>query len=272
MDVFFFKIALAAYTASTLAYLASLVVRRVWIAKGAGWIFFSAFLLHTVYFIFRFPDRGIIPAQNIFEALSFFAWAVAGIFLAFQLRTKTRVLGALVSPVALVLMLLASVKLGSEALVPVALQGRLVSVHILLSVTGEALFAVACLAGVMYLAQDNLIKNRRITTLSRYLPSLRDLDNINHICLLWGFPLLTLGVIAGSLWARSVWTGSEWPWDPKMIWTLSAWVFYGILLHQRLAIGWKGRKIAFFSILAFAILLFAFVGVNMFYTSVHRFV
>lgn len=272
MDMLFFKMALAAYAASALAYLASLVVRRVWIAKGAGWVFFSAFLLHTVYFIFRVLGRGIIPVQNIFEAFSFFAWAVAGAFLVFQLWTKTKVLGALASPVALVLMLLASVKLGSEQLVPVVLQGGLVAVHILLSVAGEALFAVACLAGVMYLAQDSLIKGRRITTLSRYLPSLRDLDNINHICLLWGFPLLTLGVIAGSLWARSVWTGSEWPWDPKMIWTLLAWMFYAVLIHQRLAIGWKGRKIAFFSILAFVILLFAFVGVNMFFSSIHRFI
>ncbi|MBW2673423.1 MAG: cytochrome c biogenesis protein CcsA [Deltaproteobacteria bacterium] len=100
--------------------------------------------------------------------------------------------------------------------------------------------------------------------------SLGDLDRINHLCTVWGFPLLTFGIIAGSIWARTVW-GSNWHWDPKQVFTAVSWVLYAVLVHQRIAIGWKGRKVALLSIIAFAGLLFAFIGVNALFVTMHRF-
>jgi cytochrome c-type biogenesis protein CcsB len=271
MDILLFKIALAAYLVSTLGYTASLLVKRVHIARFSTWILLSAFIIHTASFLFRCIETGHSPFTGIYETLSFFAWAISGIYLAFQFRTKTRVLGAFVSPMAFLLMMAASIRLGGHVSMPAILQGHWVIVHVTLSVVGEALFTLACLAGLMYLIQDNFIKNKKINSFSRLLPPLRDLDRINHICLLWGFPLLTLGVVAGSIWARTVW-GSHWQWDPKQIWTLIAWIFYAVLLHQRLAIGWKGRKVAFFSIAAFLFLFFAFVAVNAVLTTSHKFI
>ena len=150
------------------------------------------------------------------------------------------------------------------------LKGGLVTAHITLSVAGEALFALASCAGAMYLIQDRLIKYKTIGSFSRLLPSLKDLDKINYLCLLWGFPLLTLGVLAGSIWARTVW-GSHWQWDPKQIWTLTTWLLYALLLHQRLAIGWKGHRVALFSLLAFILLLIGFIVEKLFFTTVHNF-
>ena len=167
-------------------------------------------------------------------------------------------------------MIAASVGLGGTVPLPDVLKGGLVTAHILLSVAGEALFALASCAGAMYLIQDRMIKNKSVGSFSRLLPSLKELDRINHICLLWGFPLLTLGVIVGSVWARTVW-GSHWQWDPKQIWTLSAWLLYALLLHQRLAIGWKGHRAALFSLLAFVLLLIGFVLEKAFFTTVHSF-
>ena len=240
-------------------------------ARISTWIFFSAFILHAASFLFRCVETGHSPFVNLYNSLSFFAWAISGVYLAFQVKTKTRVLGAFVSPVAFLLMMVASIRLGEGVSMPAILEGYWVPVHIILSISGEALFTLACLAGAMYLIQDRFIKSKKVSGFSRLLPPLRDLDRINHICLLWGFPLLTLGVIAGSIWARTVW-GSHWQWDPKQVWTLIVWGFYAILLHQRLAIGWKGRKVAFFSIVAFLILLFAFVGANVFFITSHRFI
>lgn len=271
MDILLFKIALGAYLVSTLGYTASLLVKRVHIARFSTWFLLLAFIIHAASFLFRCMDTGHSPFTNIYESLSFFAWAISGAYLAFQVKTKTRVLGAFVSPVAFLLMMVASIRLGGQVAIPVILQGHWVIVHVILSITGEALFTMACLSGVMYLIQDSFIKNKRINSISRLLPPLRDMDRINHICLLCGFPLLTLGVIAGSIWARTVW-GSHWQWDPKQIWTLIAWVFYAALLHQRLAIGWKGRKAALFSIAVFLILFLAFVVINAFFITSHRFV
>ncbi|OPY11701.1 MAG: Cytochrome c biogenesis protein CcsA [Syntrophus sp. PtaB.Bin138] len=154
---------------------------------------------------------------------------------------------------------------------PAAGSGPFDELHVLLSLTGEALFALASCAGAMYLLQDHFLKRKKARRVSSILPSLGDLDRINHLCLLWGFPLLTLGVLMGAFWARVVW-GSSWQWDPKQVWTLAVWGTYAVLLHQRLAIGWKGHKTAVFSLLAFLFFLTAFlVGKNLFPT-IHRFV
>jgi ABC-type transport system involved in cytochrome c biogenesis permease subunit len=180
------------------------------------------------------------------------------------------VLGAFVAPLAALLMIVASAGLGGPVQASPQLQNSLVAVHAILSLAGEALFVLASLAGLMYLIQDERIKQKRISRFSRFLPPLVDLDRINGLCLLWGFPILTLGVLAGSIWARVVW-GSAWQWDPKFLWTLLAWVLYALLLHQRLAIGWRGHKAALWSVLALLVLLLTFAVERTCFTTIHRF-
>ena len=104
----------------------------------------------------------------------------------------------------------------------------------------------------------------------KYLPPLRDLDRVSHVSLLWGFPMLTLGLVAGALWGRVAW-GSLWQWDPKLLWSLAAWIVYAFLLHQRLAMGWQGYKAAFYSVAAFVLLLTGFIIEKAFFTTIHRF-
>lgn len=272
MDIFAFlyRGALAAYLVSTLTYLVSLFSRRVAPARIATWILAGAWGCHVLFFLGQWAVRGRNPFFGLPDSLSFFALVMAGAYLAFQFRTKTRVLGVFVSPAVFLLMIVSSVGIGGPLTAPETLQGGLVSLHAMLSVIGEALFALASAAGLAYLIQDGLLKRRRASRLMKLFPSLRDLDRINHLCLLWGFPLLTLGIVAGAIWARTVW-GSHWQWDPKQIWTLAAWLIYAVLLHQRLAIGWRGHKTALLSVAAFLVLLAALLVEQHFFTTIHRF-
>jgi cytochrome c-type biogenesis protein CcsB len=270
MDRVFFYTALGIYLVSTVGYVCSLLIRRVWLARISAWIMGAAFGVHFLSFVFRYLTAGHSPIISIQNTLSLLAWLMTGIYLGLQFKTKTRVLGAFVSPVTVLLMIAASYRLEAPVSIPVILQGGLVPIHVILSVTGEALFVLASLAGAMYLIQDHFIKNKKVTSFTQFLPSLKELDRINHICLLWGFPLLTLGVIAGSIWARTAW-GSHWQWDPKLIWTMLVWLIYAVLLHQRLAIGWKGHKAAVFSIAAFLVLLISFCIETLFFETVHNF-
>jgi cytochrome c-type biogenesis protein CcsB len=270
MDITLFKLALVAYLASTLSYIASLSMKRVAAAKVATGAILAAFVIHTLSLIARWIETGRVPVIGLYETLSLFAWVMTAAYLAFQIKTKTRVLGAFVSPVAFILALIASVRLGGEVAMPPILQGSMVAAHVILSVAGEALFAVASCAGLMYMIQDGLLKRKKAAGFIRFLPSLKDLDNVNHLCLLWGFPLLTLGIVAGSIWARTAW-GTHWQWDPKQVWTLAVWFSYAFLLHQRLAIGWRGHRAAVLSCSALVILLLLFVVENTFFTTIHRF-
>lgn len=267
----FFRAALALYLAATVAYGISLWSRRVFPARLATGLMALALGGHTLAFAARWLALGAVPVAGLAHALSLFAWTLAAAYLLLQLRTKTRVLGAFVSPVISLAMLAASAGLGGAVAAQPLVRGSLVTLHVLLSIAGEALFALASLAGLMYLIQEALLRRKRAGAMSRLLPSLNDLDRINHLCLLAGFFLLTLGSLAGSLWARIVW-GSHWQWDPKQVWTLLAWGGYAFLLHQRLAIGWRGRAAARWSLGLFVILLMLLVVGRYCLPTLHRFV
>jgi len=271
IGIVLFKTALAVYLVSAVVYGISLWVRRVLTARFATGLMVAALAIHTSSFASRWLAEGLSPVVGLHDALSFFAWVMAAVYLALQLKTKTRVLGAFVSPVICLIMVVASVELGGTVGAPDMLKGSLVTLHVMLSVTGEALFALASCAGLMYLIQDSLLKRKKAGSMIRLFPSLSDLDRINNLCLLWGFPLLTLGVLAGSLWARIVW-GSHWQWDSKQVWTLLAWFLYAFLLHQRLAMGWRGRKAALGSLIVLAILVVLLIFGKLFLQTVHNFV
>ena len=271
IGIVLFKTAVAVYLASAVVYGISLWGRKVQTARIATWLMLAALVIHTLSFVSHWMTAGPSPVVGIHDTLSFFAWVMAAAYLGLQLRTKTRVLGVFVSPVIFLIMVVASVRLGGDVGGSAALQGSLVMFHVIFSVTGEALFAVASCAGLMYLIQDDMIKKKKGGSLIRLFPSLRDLDRINHLCLSWGFTLLTFGILAGSGWARIVW-GSHWQWDTKQIWTLLAWVLYGFLLYQRLVIGWQGRRAALWSLVILTLLALLLIIGTVFFPSVHKFV
>ena len=266
-----FKTALAVYLASAVVYGASLWVRRVLTARVATWLMLAALVIHTLSFASRWIVADANPAIGIHDTLSFFAWVMAAAYLALQLKTKTRVLGAFISPVICLFMVVASIELGGTVSAPDALRGSLVMFHVIFSVTGEALFVVASCAGLMYLLQDDMLKRKKAGSLIRLFPSLRDLDRINHLCLSWGFSLLTFGILAGSGWARIVW-GHHWQWDSKQVWTLLAWALFAFLLHQRLVMGWQGRKAALWSLMVISFLAVLLIVGKLFFPSMHQFV
>jgi cytochrome c-type biogenesis protein CcsB len=126
------------------------------------------------------------------------------------------------------------------------------------------------IGGLMYIFQERLIKTKRIGRLHRLLPSLQTLDTINRHGLPFGFFLLTLGIISGALWAGSIW-GFFWSWDPKETWSLITWFAYAAMVHQRLVLGWRGKRAAMLAILGFALVMFTFIGVSTLLGGYHSF-
>ncbi len=122
----------------------------------------------------------------------------------------------------------------------------------------------------MYLIQEHQIKSKKSGVFLRRLPSLEILDELNYRSLTFGFPLLTVGIVTGSVWASYAW-GSYWSWDPKETWSLITWFLYAALLHQRLAIGWRGKKAAMMALVGFMAILFTFLGVNLVLRGFHSY-
>jgi cytochrome c-type biogenesis protein CcsB len=156
-----------------------------------------------------------------------------------------------------------------EPLSPV-LQSYWLGIHTVLAFMGDAAFALAFGIGLMYLIQEHFVKSKHIGGLFRKLPNLQTLDEINYRLITIGFPLLTLAIISGALWAENAW-GSYWRWDPKEVWSLISWFIYASVLHLRLTAGWRGKRAAILSIIGFFAVLFTFFGVNLLLKGLHSF-
>ncbi|MEN6422956.1 MAG: cytochrome c biogenesis protein CcsA [Smithella sp.] len=266
-----FKIALILCALSTAGYLLSLLVKKVKIAKTYTWVLAAAFCFLSINLLFALINSDVMINPGSRDFFSLCAWSVCAVYLALQFKTKTRVLGAFISPVILLFMIAAAGETSARALLPQNLQNWLTAVHLFLTIVGESLFVIASCAGLMFIMQDGLLKNKKLSKMSLLLPSLNDLDRINHLCLLWGFPLLSLGVIAGAVFAELNWK-TGWLMDPKVIWTFAGWIIYGFLQHQRLAIGWKGYRMAVISGVAFILLLLSYGGVRICFSTLHNFI
>jgi len=152
-----------------------------------------------------------------------------------------------------------------------SLQSMWLGIHTVLAVLGATAFSIAFLAGLMYLILERVLKSKNFNIFYHKLPSLDLLDTLNYRAISFGFPLLTLGIITGSIWAEYAW-GTYWNWEPKQTWSLIVWLFYAAVLHARVAVGWRGKKAAYMSIIGFVGVVFTFVGVNMLMQGRHTFI
>jgi cytochrome c-type biogenesis protein CcsB len=270
MHIFLLKITALFYLAGSLLYLYFIVFLKEREARLGRMFLFIGAILHGVGFLARYFDAGYTPVTSLFESLSFYALAIVAAFLVAEIRYGLRVLGAFVAPIAFAFNFAAAFLPAEVRKLPPQLDSNWLPVHVVLLFVGNAAFTVAFGAGIMYLLQEKEVKRKKLGALFRRLPSLDVLDEINYRCLTIGFPLLTLGIITGSIWAQTAW-GSYWTWDPKETWSLITWLLYAALLHARLTVGWRGRKAAILAIVGFGAILFTFLGVNLLLPGLHSY-
>ncbi len=253
----FFGLTMACYITSSLGYQGYILFQKRLVYRAANIVLWVGFLSHAVVIILQCLKGGHIPVQNLHEALSTFAWAVVGVFLLLQIKFHLMVLGALVAPLATLCVVIASVLPRSKVELAPLFESLWRTMHVGTLILGNAALAIACLVGILYLIQEKAIKDKRPGFFFRRLPSLKLLDSMGYASLIVGFPLLTFGIITGAIYAQMV-QGRFWSWDPRKIFAGITWLVYAALLHERLAVGWQGRRAAIMTIVGFLILLFTF--------------
>lgn len=270
MSFFSFQASLLLYFLSAAAYLVFFLGKKTEVRRIGHVLFLLAALLHTITIISRYVEAGHTPITSHHETVSFFAWSLGCCYLSFRWRYTVKNLGVFVSVLVVILMLVAA--FSSREIVPLApaLQSWWLPIHASIALIADGFLALACIGGIMYLLQEREIKKKRFGLFYSRLPSLEALDKLNHHCLSVGFPLLTLGLITGSIWAKQAW-GAYWHWDPKETWSLITWFLYAAVVHQRFTVGWRGRRAAILSIIAFLSVLFTLWGVSFLLQGVHTY-
>jgi cytochrome c-type biogenesis protein CcsB len=266
----FLYLTLIPYFGATGLWLAYFLAQRESYYRAGVWVMAGGLVVHTLAIILAAWSCGCLPAATFGEALLLFDWALVAAFLLLIWRFPIKVLGALVAPLAALMVCGALILPQPHGTVSPLLKGFWLTVHITLTFLGYAALALACLGGILYLIQERQIKGKQFGFFYRRLPSLSQLDRLNYWCLTIGFPLLTGGIIFGSLYAQHT-MGRFWSWDPKEILTLIAWLIYAVLLHERLAVGWRGRRAALLAIGGFLVLVCTFVGAALWITGYHSF-
>jgi cytochrome c-type biogenesis protein CcsB len=256
-----FTIAFVLYVAALGVYFAVLFARREKWATAGLVLAVIGFCDHTVALILRTASSGHAPFTNMYESLSFLSWAMVLARIIFGRKSRVPRLGPYLMLIVVALVALASSPLIPKEATPLvpALQSYWLWLHVSVTLLGEAFFAVAFVASLLYLAADTEEKKSR-------------LDALSYRAVAVGFPLFTLGgLIFGMIWAYRAW-GRYWAWDPKEVWSLITWFVFALYLHTRIVMGWKGRRSAWIAIAGFLAALFTYFGVNYLLAGLHSYV
>ena len=214
----------------------------------------------------RWIVAGYFPLSNLYESLIFLTWTLLTIYLYVENKTNSKLIGAVLIPVALLINGFANLTLTPDMqkaspLVP-ALQSNWLMMHVSMMMLSYATLIMGSLLSILFLVISkykevdlNLVDKSSIPLYNVMLdyyetklfsPSdeiselgklklLQSLDNWSYRIIGLGFPCLTIGIIAGGVWANEAW-GSYWSWDPKETWALITWIVFATYLHSRLSL------------------------------------
>lgn len=265
---------------------------------------FSAIAANILLFFIlcsRWIVAGYFPLSNLYESLLFLTWTLLSIYLYVEFKTKSKLMGAILIPVALLINGFANLTLSADMqkaspLVP-ALQSNWLMMHVSMMMLSYGTLIMGSLLCLLFLVisryQDVDLKSMDESSVPLYnimldyyeaklfapsdeiselgkLKLLQSLDNWSYRIIGLGFPFLTIGIIAGGVWANEAW-GSYWSWDPKETWALITWLVFATYLHSRITKGWEGKKTAILGGLGFFVIWICYLGVNFLGKGLHSY-
>lgn len=199
-----------------------------------------------------------MPVSNMYESITFAMGAFSIVAVIFEGIYRRGWVGAGACLAGWGLMMLAnSMPIYSRKVEPLVavLNSVWLNFHVTSLLISYSCFLMAFVFGILFMVKD-LTGNR-----PGRLPRAETFEYLTYRSVQVGWPLLTLGIFLGAVWANTAW-GSFWSWDPKETWALITWLTYTIYLHLRINLGWTGRKSVIASMIGFAMMLLTYFGVS----------
>jgi ABC-type transport system involved in cytochrome c biogenesis permease subunit len=260
-----FWLAVILYGISSLFYLFSFIKRKVRFIRWGVFFAGMGLLSHTVCISLYWTQPGY-RSFSTFQIINDASWAGAFVFLLSCLIARfVSSTGILIMPITVFLQIWAVISEKKIGETPPAFETPWFWIHVITSALAYGLVLVAGAIGLLYLLKTKHAGD----AFYEQLPDLKKLDNANYLFIGPGFVMLTLMIISGALWTNNVY-GSYWAWDPLEVQSLIAWLVYAIWLHMRLTFGWRGKKLAWYSIIALPVMVIAIWGIPLFPEMFHR--
>lgn len=238
------------YGLGTILFLTGIGTANDKLKKTAVWLAVVGFLMHTM-------DLGVVLASDpaALNAGKFYfnimAWCVLALYFFLWWRLRLEFLAITALPLAL-LLFVASMALGGIRIkMPPELTALFFSLHIGALILSIGVCIMAFCAGVAFLYFNRKLKTKAgLSSMGKDIPSLDKFDQVNRWAVVTGFPLFTLGLFSSFVW---YWIApdKQFAWDVMKIGSLAVWFLFAFLFHQRLVLGWRGRKPAILAIWVF---------------------
>ncbi|WP_163547768.1 c-type cytochrome biogenesis protein CcsB [Candidatus Frankia nodulisporulans] len=260
--------------------------RARWIGRFAVGATAIGWALHLASVVTRGVAADRVPWGNMYEYSSMICLIAVTTFLGLITRHNVRWLGVFVMvPVVLYLGFAGTVLYVAPGPLVPALNSYWLKIHVVGAIVASGVFLVSAVTTLLFLIKERwenrlaevatgraeasrAMQNRGGIVMR--LPSSAALDTLTYRIIAFAFPIWTFAIIAGAIWAEAAW-GRYWGWDPKETWSFITWVCYAAYLHARATAGWRGRRAATISLVAFMALFVDYYLVNLVITGLHSY-
>lgn len=295
-------VSIACYVVGALALGIYFFSRDEWLRNLGAPLAIVGCIAQFAQLIVRFELTHVWPLLNLYGSLSLFAAMSVAIFIGFAVRYKLWFAGGFVLAIAAIF-LAYGITWNEGTMPPVpSLQSYWAKIHVPLVVSSYAAFLVAFVFSAIYLvkyyAEARLAPAGNVELAGTgmtmrvsgdtpsleaaaaagnpvalwlsTLPSLAQLDVIVYRAVAIGLPLISIGIITGAAWAKEAW-GAYWQWDPKETAALSTWIIYLAYMHLHTRNAWRGLRTNWVSVGGFFLVIFTYLGVNIWISGLHSY-
>lgn len=259
--------ALTGYVAATALFVFGVTFTKERLVRGAMTTATAGLVPQLAALGMRWVRVGHGPYIGYYEVANCFTVFVVVFFVIAAWRnTRLRAAGIGIMPVAVLL-------LGGAMLTPkggLPLTPNLASywlfIHVVFASLAFAAFVTSFGLAIVYVLRGR--SDGKWAKRLDKLPAQEVLNDLMTRFVLAGFLFWGIMIISGAIWANQAW-GRYWGWDPIETWSLIVWIIYAVYLHARFTLGWRGRRLAWFAIVAMPISLFALLGTPIVFNSIH---
>jgi cytochrome c-type biogenesis protein CcsB len=216
---------------------------------------------HCAFLIVVSIRSGTLPVSTLFESSTFYLSLIVLLSVILKFLYRLQALTPFVMPIVTGFSIASIALVRNDLALTYNLKTFWFFAHIIPLFLGYASFTVSFIFSIMYLTQERQLKKKSFGPLFENLPSLETLDALMWKTITLGFPLLTIGLVSGTVWAKtSNILGLLWYLDPKVTLGALTWLIYAAILHLRLGASFHGTRVAIVTIAGFVIVILTFIG------------